>query len=276
MQAQVQILVENTTPAPGLIGEYGFSALITADNKKILFDTGSSDALLKNSKTLGIDLSTLDALVISHGHFDHTGAVMAVAKLNQGLHVYGHPMIFNPHFVERIPDSLIPIGAGFNESELKDNGAIFQAVSAFTEIMPGVFFCGEIPRTNDFEDAGAGFRTEVDGNVVEDHIADDSAIVLNLPDGLVIISGCAHAGLINTLNYCMEQTNCNKIMAFIGGTHLAMASETRINKTIAALQSMNINSVAVAHCTGFAPAAIMQQALGPKLVKAETGMLFRY
>lgn len=197
MRLHIQILVENTTPVPGLIGEYGFSALVSADNKKILFDTGSADAVLKNSKALGIDLSTLNALVISHGHFDHTGAALAIAEMNPGLNVFGHPSIFDPHYVERIPGSLVPIGAGFSEAELRLKGANFLAIDAFTEIMPDVFFCGEIPRSNDFEDAGAGFRTEVDGQVVEDHIADDSALAIRLTDGLVIISGCAHAGLIN-------------------------------------------------------------------------------
>jgi 7,8-dihydropterin-6-yl-methyl-4-(beta-D-ribofuranosyl)aminobenzene 5'-phosphate synthase len=276
MELQIQILVENTTPLPGLIGEYGFSALVSADDKKILFDTGSADAVLKNSKALGIDLSTLDALVISHGHFDHTGAVLTVAAMNPGLPVYGHPAMFTPHYVERMPGNLISIGAGFSEAELRLKGADFLAINTFTEIMPDIFFCGEVPRINDFEDAGAGFRTEVDGQVVEDHIADDSALAIRLAEGLVIISGCAHAGLINTLNYCMEQTNCHKILAFIGGTHMAMASETRIEKTLAALRAMDINSIAVAHCTGFMPAAIMKQALGTKLVKAETGMIFQY
>ncbi|NLB53749.1 MAG: MBL fold metallo-hydrolase [Syntrophomonadaceae bacterium] len=276
MKLQIQILVENTTPVPGLIGEYGFSTLVSADDKKILFDTGSADAVLKNSKALGINLSALDALVISHGHFDHTGAVLKVAEMNPGLNVYGHPAMFEPHYVERAPGSLYPVGAGFSESELRLKGANFKAIGSFTEIMPNIFFCGEIPRSNDFEDAGAGFRTEVDGQFREDHIADDSALAIRLADGLVIISGCAHAGMINTLSYCMEQTNCHKILAFIGGTHLAMASETRIKKTIEALKAMDIKTIAVAHCTGFNPAAMMRQSLGSKLVKAETGMMFKY
>ena len=109
---------------------------------------------------------------------------------------------------------------------------MFHEVNSFTEIMPSIYLTGGIPRTNNFEDAGFGFKTEINGEIVADNISDDSALVIRLPEGLVIISGCAHAGLINTINYCLQQTGCDKVLAYIGGTHLAMASEERIQKPL--------------------------------------------
>ncbi|NLT19899.1 MAG: MBL fold metallo-hydrolase, partial [Syntrophomonadaceae bacterium] len=170
----------------------------------------------------------------------------------------------------------IPIGTSFSLKDLQKKGAVFHEVNSFTEIMPSIYVTGGIPRTNNFEDAGFGFKTEINGEIVADNISDDSALVIRLPEGLVIISGCAHAGLINTINYCLQQTGCDKVLAYIGGTHLAMASEERIQKTIEALQALSIDIIATAHCTGFIPAAKMQQALGSKLIKAETGMVFNY
>ena len=276
MQVQVKILVENTTPAPGLIGEYGFAAYIAAGDKSILFDTGSAGALINNSRILGVELDKLDALVISHGHFDHTGAVMPVVEMNPALNVYAHSGIFKPHYVDHGVGNPIPIGTSFSLKDLQKKGAVFHEVNSFTEIMPSIYVTGGIPRTNNFEDAGFGFKTEINGEIVADNISDDSALVIRLPEGLVIISGCAHAGLINTINYCLQQTGCDKVLAYIGGTHLAMASEERIQKTIEALQALSIDIIATAHCTGFIPAAKMQQALGSKLIKAETGMVFNY
>jgi 7,8-dihydropterin-6-yl-methyl-4-(beta-D-ribofuranosyl)aminobenzene 5'-phosphate synthase len=275
MNVNITILVENTTPVPGFRGEYGFAALITVDDKKILFDTGSEDALLKNAAAAGVDLAQINELIISHGHFDHTGAVIPFLQTAQGKKVYAHAGIFIPRYTVW-GDFKKAIGVPFNFQEIDRNGAQFIAANEFTEIYPGVFVTGEIPRKTDFEDVGGSFYAEAGSELEPDLICDDMSVVINHPGGLIIISGCAHAGIINTIEYARQQTGQNKIRAFIGGTHLAGASEERMNKTIKALKEFDVEQIIACHCTGFEATVKLRNALGNRVMKGETAMNFQY
>jgi len=275
MNVSVTILVENTTPIPGFRGEYGFAALITVDDKKIMFDTGSEDALIKNAAAGGIDLGQINDLIISHGHFDHTGAVIPFLKSAPGKKVYAHAGIFIPRYTVW-GDFRKAIGVPFDSEEIGRNGAQFIITNDFTEVHPGVFVTGEIPRKTSYEDVGGSFYVEVGDRLVEDLIYDDMSVVINHPEGLIIVSGCAHAGIINTIEYAMQQTGQNKVRAFIGGTHLAGASEERMNKTIEALKNYDIEQIIACHCTGFEATMKLRNALGDRVMKGETAMNFQY
>lgn len=276
MQVNISILVENTTPTPALTGEYGFSALVSIDGRKILFDTGSADALFRNAAQMGIDLNKIEDLFISHGHFDHTTAMLALCKNCGSKRIYAHPQIFASKYNLGSRGSLRDIGIPFSQQELTEAGAEFVFIDKFCEISPRVFISGEIPRKNDFEDTGGNFRMQAGNEIVVDELLDDMALIIDHPDGLIIISGCAHSGIINTMEYACQMTSRSKILAFIGGTHLINASEDRLSKTIAAIKAMDIEKLAVGHCTGFYAAARLYNELGPKLVKADTGMSFRF
>lgn len=275
MQVSITILVENSTPVPGFRGEYGFAAMIAVGDKKILFDTGSADALMHNAATGGIDLAAINDLVISHGHFDHTGAVVPFLQTCKGKHVYAHAGIFIPRYVV-LGEYKRSIGVSFQPQDITINGAELIATNGFTEIYPGVFVTGEIPRNTDYEDVGGSFYVEAGDKLVPDNINDDMSMVINHPEGLIIISGCAHAGIINTIEYARLQTGQSKIIAFIGGTHLASASEERMNRTIAALQDLNVEQVIACHCTGFDAMVKLRNALGDIVIKGETAMNFQF
>lgn len=275
MQVSVTILVENTTPMTGFYGEYGFAALVVVDDKKFLFDTGSADAVLKNAAAGGIDLSQIDDLIISHGHFDHTGAVIPFLKTGPHKRMYGHSNMFTPRYVV-LGEYKRGIGISFTKEEISSHGAEFISTDDFTEIHPGVFVTGEIPRSNDYEDVGGSFYVYEGDQLIPDMLADDMSMVINHPDGLIIISGCAHSGIINTIKYAQQKTGQSKVLAFIGGTHLSGASEDRMTWTLATLKEFHIDRIIACHCTGFDAMVKLRNALGDKVIKGETAMNFQF
>lgn len=275
MNVGIRILVENTTPIPGLLGEYGFAALINVDDQAFLFDTGSGQALLANASNMGLNLADVPNLVISHGHFDHTGAVLSFLQTGTGKTVYCHSAVFTQRYAVA-GEFKREISALCTQDQILDTGAKLIFTDSFTEIYPGVFLTGTVPRRTEFEDVGGNFMAEQNGNLVKDELQDDIAMVVNHPDGLIIISGCAHAGLINILDYAREKTGQQKVRAFIGGTHLISASPERLAKTVDYLKKQTVEQLIPCHCTGFPAAAYLSQALGSTVIKGETGMFFQY
>lgn len=276
MKVRVTILVENTTPVPELMGEYGFSALIEVNGKRILFDTGQGQALMPNLRSLGIDLTSLEALVISHGHFDHAGGVLEILTQMKKPVVYAHSGVFTRRIMKDSLSQTRSIGVPFTRNDLGKAGALFTAVDDFYKINEHIYITGFIPRHTDYEDPGGLFYLEVDGELIPDSVEDDMAMIIDHPQGLIIVSGCAHAGIINMINYAREQTGKDKVLAFIGGTHLMTADEHRMQKTIADLKRINPQKLIVCHCTGFSAASRLAHELPSMTVKGETGMVFEF
>jgi len=164
----------------------------------------------------------------------------------------------------------------FQSGDIEQYGAELHLIDQFTEIDDRIYLTGVVPRLNDFEDVGGDFMAEENGQLVGDLVPDDMAMVIDHPEGLIIISGCAHAGIINIIDYARKKTGRNKVQAFIGGTHLLTASEERMAKTIAALKAYDIEKIIPCHCTGFYAAASLYRALGAKVKKGETSMSFRF
>ena len=275
MKVEVLILVENSTPIPGFQGEYGFSALVTVEDKKFLFDTGSGEALMKNASLAGIDLAQINDLIISHGHFDHTGAVLPFLEMGDKKKIYAHSNMFVPRYVVA-GEYKRAIGIQFKAQEIEARKAEMIFTDDFTDIYPGVFLTGAIPRNTSYEDVGGSFFAEESGQLVPDNIADDMAMVITHTEGLIIISGCAHAGMINTIEYARKKTGQSKVLAFIGGTHLIMASEDRLKKTTAALRNLDVQKIVACHCTGFNAMLTLRNELGERVIKGETAMNFQF
>lgn len=276
MDVKITIVVENTTPRADISGEYGLAVMVNIDKHKILFDTGSAGALFNNARSLGINLNDIEDVIISHGHYDHTGAMPMLLQEYGVRRVYAHPDIFLHRVIPLSNGKLRNIGCVFSWGQLDDAGVKLILTPDFTEIYPDLFITGQIPRINDYENTGGNFKAEIDGEFIDDKLNDDMALVINHPEGLIIISGCAHAGIINTIEYAIKKTGRQQVQAFIGGTHLMSAAPLRINRTITALKQYHINKIVVCHCTGFYAAAELYSALGSAVVKGDAGMSFRF
>jgi 7,8-dihydropterin-6-yl-methyl-4-(beta-D-ribofuranosyl)aminobenzene 5'-phosphate synthase len=249
--ARITVLVENTASGRGLLAEHGLSFWIELGSRRILFDTGQSDILFHNAPILGIDLRKADALVLSHGHYDHVGGVKRTLELAPGTPVYLHPRALEAKFSCRDEQSR-SIGMEREMAQTLDR-RIRDGLGSFTdgpvEILPGVWATGEIPRRSALEDTGGPFYLDPSGTR-PDELWDDQALVLETPDGLVVVLGCAHAGVINTLDYIAELFPGRPIRTVLGGMHLVRASRARIAHTIMTLCRHSVQRIGPAHCTG--------------------------
>lgn len=272
MAVEVLFLVENTTNIPGIKGEYGLSLLVKIDGRGILFDAGLAEAACHNMKVMGIQPGDIEEVALSHGHFDHTGGLGPVLDYIGGRKVYLHPDALLPKFVQW-ENTKRYIGMP-ERSELEKLGAEFVLSREPLELMPGLMITGEVPRTNDFEDTGGDFWTTKEGKDIPDLLLDDQSLIIDRPEGLIVISGCAHSGMINTLDFAVKLTGRKKIQAWVGGTHLMTAKESRLAKTIDKLKAYDIEKIVIAHCTGLYPTLRMSSELGSRVVKGESGSRF--
>lgn len=269
MDSRLTILVENTAPIPGLVGEFGFSAYLNWQGQAFLLDLGNQGYFLPNAQALGIDLKPINGAIVSHGHFDHVAGLPNLLEFRGETDVYLHPLALEKKLAKTGEASYASIGFTRSRAELEQMGARFKTNDQPRELAPGLVLTGTIPRVYHWEDTGGPFFTAPE---VPDLLYDDQAVVIDSQDGLLVISGCAHSGLANTVAYARELFPGKKIKAYIGGTHLITASPQRLNLTLEAINELEIAEIVACHCTGFAPTAFLYRELGPgRLTKGECG-----
>ena len=254
---KITLLVEDSVSMekPDLIAKHGLSFLVEASVagtiSKILVDAGPSpDIALQNANTINADVRNVDAIVISHGHYDHAGGLLKILeRIDRPVPVVAHPGVFSPKFVCK--PSLRFIGLDFNQSSIRSAKGVLLLARNSVKILDGVLTSGEIARETTFEKA-EGFWTVEDERFIEDQIIDDQALLVNVKDkGLVVITGCAHSGIVNTVKHAQKITGINIVYAIAGGLHLAKSNEKRIQVSIDELTRVNPKSIYPCHCTGF-------------------------
>jgi 7,8-dihydropterin-6-yl-methyl-4-(beta-D-ribofuranosyl)aminobenzene 5'-phosphate synthase len=267
MEARATTLSENTAfvMPRGLLGEWGLSVLVERDDRKILLDAGASISSTRNGVLLGIDWDRIDAIVLSHGHYDHTGGLREVlTRIRKPIKVVAHPDVFDAKFIQMSKDqSPVYIGIPFQRAELESLGADFQLTSEPAWLSENVVTSGEIPMVTDFETIDAGLCVRRNSEMIPDPLKDDQALFVKTSQGLIVVLGCAHRGTINTLHHARKVTGVETIYCVIGGTHLIRASELQMEMTLAGLREFGVQKLGVSHCTGMPAAMRLAQEFGP-------------
>jgi len=259
MEVKITTLSENTANY-GFLAEWGLSILIEADGLRILMDTGLSFSAVHNAQLMGIDLATVDRIVLSHGHADHTGGLREVLKIKGEVEVIAHPDIWAAKYVQRDDEAKEQYcGIPFSREELESLGAHFNLASEAIHITEHVMTTGEIPMLSSYEDIEDNLFVKEGDMLKPDRLADDLALVIDTDFGLVVILGCAHRGIVNTLRHAQSLIGKELVYAAIGGTHLFRTSDERVERTIADLKEMGIQRLGISHCTGFHASAQLAQ-----------------
>jgi len=273
---RITVLVEDYSGYESpFLAQHGISFLVEKDGKRILFDTGqSAEPLLHNMKLLGIDPGSIDYVFLSHCHYDHTGGLLGILKaIGKRVPVIAHPTIFRKHFVMK--PYLREVGVPFRRYEIEELADLY-LTSDPIEIAEGMYSTGEIREREDFEKAELEVYTLMDGKIVRDELMDDMSLVAETPKGLVIISGCSHAGIVSIVKHSMRVTGEKRIRAVIGGFHLIDASDERIARTVEAFERLGVEEVYTGHCTGLRAESAFLEAYGGRFHKLHSGMVMEF
>lgn len=248
-QIKITVLAEDSALDDGLRSEHGLSLWIEAGGLRILFDTGQSEVFLANAKRLGVNAADADAAVLSHGHHDHSGGLAFLGK-SPPKRLYLHPFATRPRYrrTSRPPHKAIGMPAS-SISVINRLGAGLVLSRGPTQISENIGVTGTIPRSTNFEDAGGPFFLDPECST-SDPVYDDQALWIATGSGIVAVFGCAHAGVVNSLDYMSRLLRLNRFRAVIGGLHLQGAGTERITRTAEALDQYHLELLATGHCTG--------------------------
>ena len=252
---KLTVLVDNNTLiGRRLLGEPGLSMYLETDDKRILFDAGYSDAFIRNAAKLNINLSDLDFVVLSHGHYDHTWGLIHLVErfsdtINSGIEHLQPVLIAHPH---ALSSKVSHIGSEKGSLLSEDRLGQYFDLRLSREpvwLTDNLVFLGEIERKNNFETTSQAGTMAIDSIDFADLIIDDSALAFRSDQGLVIITGCSHSGICNIVDYAKKITKSDKVIDIIGGFHLLNPLKARLEGTTKYLKKLKLNAIHACHCT---------------------------
>jgi 7,8-dihydropterin-6-yl-methyl-4-(beta-D-ribofuranosyl)aminobenzene 5'-phosphate synthase len=269
---ELTVLCENSVAGPfGLIGEHGWAVGIQTSTTRLLFDTGQGLGILRNSKLLDFELGKIDGIVLSHGHYDHSSGLPLVLPISGKTDIYLHEQCFGKR-CHRYKGTVRDIGIREQQDSLESLGAHFIFNKDFTEIGNGIYLSGEIPRISSYEKPDPRLVRENDSQeLFLDPLTDDQTLIIDSKQGLILLLGCAHAGLINILEYVQKKLPDRPIHTVIGGTHLGFATDEQFAATVTALHNFDIKCLAASHCTGLERGVDLAKTLGSTFRFAPVG-----
>lgn len=249
-------MVADNGPGGSRLGEWGFSALVEADGHRILFDTGASqDVVLRNAATMKIDLSTVPDVVLSHSHWDH---VTGFLPLRDSVKEKSPTALARTHVAEGIflPRHLAKTGVSFNpllvvRPDYERGGGMFVVHPRAVQLFPGVWLTGPVPRKHDEKNWGVGaVQLTTPRGPVDDNLPEDMSLVCDTDAGLVVLTGCGHAGAINIIEHARNTVRPARVHALIGGLHLFNATDETLKWTAERLREVGVDHFLGGHCTG--------------------------
>ena len=265
MEIRITTLSENTAGTGDLLAEWGLSILIATGRENILFDTGKTITASYNTDSLEIDLKRIDKIVLSHGHYDHTGGLHQILRqMGKEVEVIAHPDIWAAKYRRRKGEKDKYIGVPFQRQELESLGANFTLTTKPVKVSANIMTSGEVPMVTDYETIDSGLFVKSDGGWQPDKLLDDLSLIINTEKGLVVVLGCAHRGMINILYHARQLTGVKTIHSVLGGAHLISASRERIRLTIAALKELGVQKLGLCHCTGLPAVSLLAHEFGDK------------
>jgi 7,8-dihydropterin-6-yl-methyl-4-(beta-D-ribofuranosyl)aminobenzene 5'-phosphate synthase len=278
MAVRAKVLVENAVFGTlGAVAEHGWSVWLETPSGPFLFDTGQGRALLTNAALFNLPFGEAEAILLSHHHIDHTGGLLKTvhamrhASGRATIPVHTHPDLFKESYDDE-NGALTFIGVPHTRAALETAGAEFHLATGWREVAPGVCLSGEVPRRTAYEVGDQDLKhRDASGRLVVDPVRDDQTVVIDTPEGLFVVLGCSHAGVVNILTYIGEMTGSTRFHTVMGGTHLGPVGAEQVDWTLAALHEFDIGRIAVSHCTGQKVAARMAREFGDRFVFCSVG-----
>ena len=267
---RIVVLVENSVAGLGLVAEHGLSFWIELGPQRILFDTGQGQALLHNAGKLGSLIRDASSVVLSHGHYDHTGGLSVALSESSGATVHLHRAAVESKYVRRPDGSGFDIGIPPSGREMIRGRDACVWIEEETVLPGGLHLTGAVPRLTDFEDTGGAFFRDA-GCTDPDPLIDDISGFIETASGSVVLLGCAHAGVINVLKHVRELTSGRPIHTVIGGMHLINAGRERMDRTVADLRRLDVERLMPCHCTGFPAMARLWQEFPERCLPCRVG-----
>ncbi|HUX01173.1 MAG: MBL fold metallo-hydrolase [Phycisphaerae bacterium] len=266
---RVTVLVENTSRRPDTVGEHGFAAYVETERGVVLFDTGATgEALATNARALGVDLARVTAIVLSHGHYDHTGGLGTALAAAPKAKVYFHWRCTAERWAQRF---------GFRkaigmppQSRLALDAARREPVAGPLLVPEGLLLSGPVPGPT--SPAQAGFLTATDAGPRADDFADETFLLARAPSGWVVLTGCCHRGLANTLAYARVLAGGEPLGAAIGGFHLKRLSRRDLDDAVEAIRKAGLREVLAGHCTGAKAIRHLAARCGARVEMLEVGL----
>lgn len=270
-----KFLVENKTDNSGIMAEHGLSIYIEADGKKILFDAGASDLLIRNAEAMEVDLSDVELAVVSHGHYDHTGGFPAFFKINSRAPLYLHKNAFRESYILK-DGQLYGKNDGIRWSDderktIKDRLILTDGPLKLTE---NICITGTVSMEPDFEPTERFYFKDERGNITQDDMSHEQCLVIRQPEGLYIFSGCSHRGVISALNTGKAMFPGERLAVLVAGMHLYSASDKVREHAIEQIVREEPECVMPVHCTGIEAICSLKAKLGDRCIIATAGDVY--